>query len=80
MAGPSMIAAQLACTQKLENGGEDDRRFVALVFTIAHPEGAEDPTYAEIPAASLTITVKGEVADLFEIGTVYDFGITEEAE
>lgn len=75
-----MIAAQIACTQKLENGGEDEKRFVALVFTIAHPDGADDPLYAEIPAASVTITVKGDAADLFEIGTVYELGITEETE
>jgi hypothetical protein len=75
-----MIAAQIACTHKLENGGEADDRYVALVFTIAHPEGEDEAQYAEIPAASVTITVKGEAADLFEVGTVYDLGITEEAE
>lgn len=77
MAGAAMITAQLACTQKIENGGEDEDRYVALVLVIAHPEGADSPFYREIPAASLTITVPGKAADLFEIGEVYQLDVTE---
>lgn len=68
-----MITAPMACTQKIENGGEGDSRFVALVLVIAHREGEDRP----IPGASLTITVPGETADHFEVGQVYQLDVTE---
>ncbi len=71
-----MIATTLACTQKLENGGEGENRFVALVLVIAHPEG-DDPDCHLVPAASLTITVPGEAADHFEVGKLYTLDLRE---
>lgn len=68
-----MITAPLACIQKIENGGETDDRFVALVFTIAHNEGGD----RLIPAVSLMITVPGKAADRFEVGKLYSLDLTE---
>lgn len=79
MAGDPMIGATLACIQKIENGGEDAGRMVALVLVIAHPEGEDDPDYHLIPAASLTITVPGATADHFEVGKLYELNLTEAA-
>lgn len=77
MAGNPMITATLACTQKLENGGEGEHRFVAVVFNIAHPEGEDSPDYHLIPNASLTITVPGKAADHCEVGRLYTLDLTE---
>ncbi|MBB1153509.1 hypothetical protein [Amycolatopsis dendrobii] len=75
-----MIAAQLTCSQKLDDRGEGQDRFVTLVFTTEYILGYHDDLATEIPAASLSITVKGSAADLFEIGQPYDVNITEEEE
>lgn len=75
-----MITAQLACTQMLENGGEGADRYVALVLVIARRDGADNPQFASIPAASLTITVTGKAADRFEVGKVYELNISERAQ
>jgi hypothetical protein len=61
-----MITAKVKLTQKLENGGDGEDRFVALQFLPDYQDGRNQEWAASTPALSLTVTVKGAVADRFE--------------
>ncbi|MET9262396.1 hypothetical protein [Amycolatopsis sp. NPDC004079] len=61
-----MITAKVKCTQKLENGGEGEDRFVALQFLVDDSSNVNLEWGDETPSLALTMTVQGAVADQFE--------------
>ncbi|MBB1153508.1 hypothetical protein [Amycolatopsis dendrobii] len=53
-----MITAKIACTQKLDNGGEGEDRATAVTFTLT-----EDNENTGVVSAVVTMTVTGEAGD-----------------
>jgi hypothetical protein len=65
-----MITAKIHCQTKQESGDGDDRQaIVTFVPDYADGRNAEWSRYT--PALSLSMTLKGDVADRFEPGAAY---------
>lgn len=65
-----MITAKVLCQHKNESG-EADKRQVAVSFLPDYQDGRNKEWSLYTPSLSLTMTLKGEVADRFEVGTAY---------
>lgn len=72
-----MITAKIICNSKSESGEGEDR--VATVsFNADYADGRNKEWSRYTPALSLTMTLKGDVADKFEAGRAYTLGFTSE--
>lgn len=65
-----MVTAKVQCQSKLESGVGDGRQ-VVVTFTPDYNAGRNKEWSLFTPALSLSMTLKGAAADLFEIGRAY---------
>lgn len=65
-----MITAKVKCYQKTESGVGDARQ-VQVDFNADYNDGRNKEWSLYTPALSLSMTLKGDVADRFEIGKAY---------
>jgi predicted RNA-binding protein with PIN domain len=71
-----MITAKVKCYQKTETGVGADRQ-VQVGFNADYANGRNKEWSLYTPALSLSMTLKGEVADRFAIGTAYTLQLVE---
>ncbi len=71
-----MITAKVLCQHKNESG-EDDKRQVVVSFLPDYQDGRNKEWSLYTPALSLSMTLKGEVADRFEQGKAYTLTFEE---
>jgi hypothetical protein len=65
-----MITAKVTCHVKNETG-EGDQRQTQVSFLPDYADGRNKEWSLYTPALSLSMTLKGEVADRFEVGKAY---------
>ena len=65
-----MITAKVQCSGKTESG-EGDNRQVVVTFAPDYADGRNKEWSLYTPALSLSMTLKGAVADRFEPGKAY---------
>lgn len=73
-----MITAKVTCSSKTESG-EGDNRQVVVAFMPDYADGRNKEWSLYTPALSLSMTLKGAVADRFEQGKAYTLQFVEEA-
>lgn len=66
-----MITAKVRCVDKGVDQGHGDSRQCNLVFGADYMDGRNKEWSVYTPALSLTMAVKGSVADRFEVGRTY---------
>lgn len=71
-----MVTAKVTCSQKVETG-EGDSRQALVSFAPDYAEGRNKEWAYLTPHLSLTMTLKGEAADLFEFGKPYTLTFVE---
>lgn len=69
-----MITAKIKCTSKETSF---DAEAATLYFAPDYEDGRNTEWAAATPALSLCMTVKGAIADRFEVGTPYTLTFTE---
>jgi len=74
-----LITAKVTCTSKNETG-EGDKRQVAVSFLPDYADGRNKEWSLYTPALSLSMTLKGEVADRFQQGKAYTLTFEESAD
>jgi hypothetical protein len=74
-----MITAKVTCQSKSESG-EGDTRQVAVTFAPDYADGRNKEWSLYTPALSLSMTLKGDVADRFEQGKAYTLQFVEDSE
>jgi hypothetical protein len=72
-----MVTAKITCTSKNESG-EGDNRQVVVNFMPDYADGRNKEWSLYTPALSLSMTLKGAVADRFEPGKAYTLQFVEE--
>ena len=72
-----MITAKVQCQSKLESGVGDARQ-VVVAFIPDYKDGRNKEWSLYTPALSLSLTLKGEVADRFAVGKRFTLAFTEE--
>jgi hypothetical protein len=72
-----MVTAKVHCQSKTESG-EGDNRQVVVTFLPDYADGRNKEWSRYTPALSLSLTLKGEVADRFEPGKAYTLTFAEE--
>lgn len=72
-----MITAKTQCQSKTESG-EGDSRQATVTFVPDYADGRNKEWALYTPGLSLTICLKGAVADRFEQGKAYTLTFTEE--
>lgn len=72
-----MITAKVSCQTKSESG-EGDARQVQVTFIPDYADGRNKEWSLYTPSLSLSMTLKGEVADRFEQGRAYTLTFEEE--
>ncbi len=72
-----MVTAKIKCQSKQESG-EGDARQVTVTFAPDYADGRNKEWSLYTPALSLTMTLKGAVADRFEPGAAYTLTFEEE--
>jgi hypothetical protein len=70
--------AKVMLNSKLESGVGDNRA-VVLTFSANYAEGKNSEWAMWTPTLQLTMTVKGAVADQFNVGGQYTLTFTEDA-
>jgi len=65
-----MVTAKIKCTSKSETG-EGDTRQVNVSFSPDYDDGRNKEWALYTPGLSLSLGLKGAVADLFEVGQAY---------
>jgi hypothetical protein len=73
-----MITAKVQCHTKNETG-EGDNRQAVVTFLPDYADGRNKEWSLYTPALSLSMTLKGAVADRFEPGKAYALQFVEEA-
>lgn len=73
-----MITAKIVCQTKQESGEGDDRQAV-VTFAPDYNDGRNKEWARWTPGLSLTMGLKGEVADRFEPGKPYTLTFAEES-
>lgn len=71
-----MVTAKVTCQQKNETG-EGDARQVQVSFLPDYADGRNKEWSLYTPALSLSMTLKGSVADRFEVGKAYTLQFVE---
>jgi hypothetical protein len=74
-----MVTAKVQCQSKSETG-EGESRQVVVTFTPDYADGRNKEWSLYTPALSLSMTLKGAVADRFEQGARYTLQFVEEAD
>jgi hypothetical protein len=74
-----MITAKIKCTTKDESG-EGEQRQVVVGFMPDYADGRNKEWSLYTPNLSLSMTLKGAVADRFEPGKAYTLQFVEEDE
>lgn len=74
-----MITAKIQCSSKNESG-EDDNRMAVVSFQPDYADGRNAEWALATPHLSLSMTLRGEVADRFEQGKRYILQFVEEGE
>lgn len=72
-----MITAKVAVQSKHESGVGEHRQ-VVVAFTPDYNDGRNKEWSVYTPALSLSMTLKGEVADRFQVGQSYTLQFIEE--
>jgi hypothetical protein len=72
-----MVTAKIVCTSKTESG-EGDNRQVVVGFSPDYQDGRNKEWSLYTPALSLSMTLKGDVADRFEPSKAYTLQFVEE--
>jgi hypothetical protein len=72
-----MITAKIICQSKNETG-EGDTRQTAVSFLPDYADGRNKQWSLYTPSLSLSMTLKGDVADRFEQGKAYTLQFVEE--
>lgn len=65
-----MITAKVFCANKVESG-EGDTRQATVTFGADYADGRNKEWSLYTPALSLSLTLKGAVADRFEVGKAF---------
>ena len=65
-----MVTAKIYCTAKTESGEGDDRQAV-VTFAPDYADGRNKEWSRYTPALSLSMTLRGSVADQFETSKAY---------
>jgi hypothetical protein len=73
-----MVTAKVHCSTKTTQGEGDDRQ-VVVTFLPDYADGRNKEWSLYTPALSLSMTLKGAVADRFETGKAYTLQFVEEA-
>lgn len=76
---PNAITAKIVCQAKQESG-EGDQRRVNVSFLPDYADGRNKEWSLYTPALSLSMTLKGAVADRFEPGQAYTLTFTPEGD
>lgn len=71
-----MVTAKIKCVGKLESGEGDDRQ-ASLTFSADYADGRNKEWSLYTPNLSLSMTLKGAVADRFEMGKAYTLTFAE---
>ncbi|MEV4417040.1 hypothetical protein [Catellatospora sp. NPDC049609] len=71
-----MVTAKIHCQSKSETG-EGDTRQVHVTFVPDYADGRNKDWSLYTPALSLSMTLRGEVADRFEQGKAYTLQFVE---
>lgn len=74
-----MITAKVTCSSKVESG-EGDKRQAVLTFGADYADGRNKEWSLYTPALSMSMTVKGEVADRFEPSQRYTLQFVQDEE
>jgi hypothetical protein len=72
-----MVTAKIQCQSKNETGEGDDRQ-VVVTFLPDYADGRNKEWSLYTPSLSLSMTLKGAVADRFEPGKAYTLQFVEE--
>lgn len=72
-----MVTAKIFCANKVATGEGDDRQ-VTVTFGADYADGRNKEWSLHTPTLSLTMTLKGAVADRFEAGKAYTLQFVEE--
>ncbi len=72
-----MVTAKIQCSGKTASG-EGDGRQVVVTFVPDYADGRNKEWSLYTPALSLSMTLKGAVADRFEQGKAYTLQFVEE--
>jgi len=72
-----VITAKIQCQTKTSQG-EGDNRQVVVTFVPDYADGRNKEWSLYTPALSLSMTLKGEVADRFEPGKAYTLQFVED--
>ncbi|RKN38440.1 hypothetical protein [Micromonospora endolithica] len=72
-----MITAKIVCQSKQETGEGDDRQ-VTVTFAPDYHDGRNKEWARWTPGLSLTMGLKGEVADRFDVGQAFTLTFTPE--
>lgn len=72
-----MVTAKITCQSKSETG-EGEQRQVVVTFAPDYADGRNKEWSLYTPALSLTMTLRGEVADRFEPGQAYTLQFVQE--
>lgn len=73
-----MVTAKIICNGKTESG-EGDSRQVTVTFAADYADGRNKEWAPYTPGLSLTMGLKGAVADRFEQGKAYTLQFVEES-
>lgn len=73
-----MVTAKVFCAAKTETGEGDDRQ-ASVVFGADYNDDRNKEWAKWTPALSLTMTLNGQAADLFEQGKKYTLQFVEES-
>jgi hypothetical protein len=72
-----MVTAKIFCASKVESG-EGDGRQVNVTFAPDYADGRNKEWARYTPGLSLTMGLRGAVADRFEVGKAYTLTFAEE--
>lgn len=72
-----MITAKVKCYSKTETGAGDSRQ-VQVKFNADYNDGRNKEWSLYTPAVDFSLSLKGDVADRFEIGQAYTVQFVEE--
>jgi hypothetical protein len=71
-----MVTAKVTCHMKNATG-DGDKRQVAVSFLPDYADGRNKEWSLYTPALSLSMTLRGDVADRFEVGKAYTLQFVE---
>lgn len=75
-----MITAKIKCSSKTNEAGEGEDRTVNVNFGPDYEDGRNAEWARWTPGLSLTMGLRGAVADKFEVGKAYTLTFAEEGE